>query len=286
MSDKEVDPNEFAMISVVLIAQLDGPDLKVALALQSLARAKEDGWVSAYPETLAEIAGVDRSTVVRRLNLMFERGAVERRKRLGRRPGRPSYQHRLAIRPNLKPRKIKCSSMHIGSASDALPEDSLVLDSREQQGSEAKASGETSSPPPIQNQDPPPEDDPKAVVFGLGLEQLLATGGSENSARTLLGRLVRDHGAEVVAMACERMAVEQPGEPKSWLVAACKAPAQRRPPPWLAEHAFERPLHTRRASDAQKRWFAEVRGFGPQPKGVPLRPVMHPTKGWIPEIVG
>jgi uncharacterized protein YdaU (DUF1376 family) len=47
-------------------------------------------------------------------------------------------------------------------------------------------------------------------------------------SRGLLGQLVASHGEEVVAEALDGCAVEQPGEPRAWLVKACQAIAKRR----------------------------------------------------------
>lgn len=140
---------EISIIRTELIAKLDGGDLKIALALQSFANKQDRGWVFAYPWQIAEIAGVDRSTVTRRLNAMYGAGVIERRERKAKRAGRKSYEYRLRlsrgdestaealqdnesasahIQPaNVHERTSKCADPHFGSAPAALPRKQTVL---------------------------------------------------------------------------------------------------------------------------------------------------------------
>jgi hypothetical protein len=58
----------------------------------------------------------------------------------------------------------------------------------------------------------------KAKVWSFGP---ILIGGSEESARKLLGKLMKAHGEQIVADVLEACAEEQPGEPKAWITAAC-----------------------------------------------------------------
>jgi len=70
-----------------------------------------------------------------------------------------------------------------------------------------------------------PEPDPWA--FGVGL--LKAAGTPEQSARTYIGRLVKEHGKDHVAAAVGRAQVAQPVEPKAWLRQALKEETEQEP---------------------------------------------------------
>lgn len=85
--------------------------------------------------------------------------------------------------------------------------------------SEAKASGPAAplpSPP-----DSVPSD--KELVWSIGIDLL----GESASNRKLIGRLVNDHGEKVLAEVLMACVAEAPGEPKSWIVAACIARGKR-----------------------------------------------------------
>ena len=72
---------------------------------------------------------------------------------------------------------------------------------------------------------PPP--DPIETIFQIGVPILTEAGVSEKSARSLLGKLRKDHGSVAVAGAVDRMAVERPSEPAAWITAAMVKPAER-----------------------------------------------------------
>lgn len=69
--------------------------------------------------------------------------------------------------------------------------------------------------------------DPIEVIFQIGLPILTSAGLSEKGARSLLGKLRKDHGPLEVAAAVRRMAAERPAEPAAWITAALGKPAQR-----------------------------------------------------------
>lgn len=77
---------------------------------------------------------------------------------------------------------------------------------REEGNSEAKASAAPSSA--------------KDRVWSIGIAVL------GESGRSLLGRLVKQHGEDVVDRAIASTVKEQPGDAKSWLVKACEAEAK------------------------------------------------------------
>lgn len=70
--------------------------------------------------------------------------------------------------------------------------------------------------------------DPLEVIFQIGLPILTGAGVSEKGARSLLGKLRKDHGPLEVAAAVRRMAAERPAEPAAWIAAALGKPAERR----------------------------------------------------------
>lgn len=61
---------------------------------------------------------------------------------------------------------------------------------------------------------------PVDVIFANGVPLLTAAGVSEKNARSMLGLMRKQHGAEAVVAALERCVAEQPIEPVAWLQAA------------------------------------------------------------------
>lgn len=53
--------------------------------------------------------------------------------------------------------------------------------------------------------------------------------GDKPASRTLLGRLARDHGDDMLAEVLAEATLDPPHEPKAWLIAACEARAKSKP---------------------------------------------------------
>lgn len=96
---------------------------------------------------------------------------------------------------------------------DSLSSDSLSSES-DDSGIAAPA-----SPPPSGMEASPMSD--KDTVWTLGPALL------GDKARTVLGKLVATHGEELVAAVLSDCAREKPGEPKSWVIAACACRQQQ-----------------------------------------------------------
>jgi hypothetical protein len=64
------------------------------------------------------------------------------------------------------------------------------------------------------------------TIFALGVPLLTAAAVSERNARSMLGRLRKDHGDDAVIGALQRCASERPLQPVPWIQAALKV-AQR-----------------------------------------------------------
>lgn len=65
-------------------------------------------------------------------------------------------------------------------------------------------------------------EDPKVLVFGVGLKLLKKAGMKPDAARTFLGKLCADWGDEAAAAAVGGAALKNPVDPKSFLVDAAK----------------------------------------------------------------
>lgn len=144
--------SRITVVQTAWIAELDGADLKIALAVQAFANIEDEGWVRAYPKTIAEIAGVDRTTVTRRLNRMVEDGKVEKRERKVHRSGRKSYEYRILLdaHPKCAGTHFESADLHVESAAGALPEE---LDSRTNKNLEGEAPRARTSKPLRWNSD-------------------------------------------------------------------------------------------------------------------------------------
>ena len=82
----------------------------------------------------------------------------------------------------------------------------------------APGQGQPPEPPP-----PPPPPDGKAALWRESLEVLLAGGvKTEDTARSFMGKLVKDHGTEVVREAVTAAIVAQPADAREYLTATCK----------------------------------------------------------------
>lgn len=72
---------------------------------------------------------------------------------------------------------------------------------------------------------PPPEARPSAptqssAIFNLGVPLIVASGKSEKDARSILGRMIRDHGQASVFDKVTAAITAQPGDPVAWLTKA------------------------------------------------------------------
>ena len=97
---------------------------------------------------------------------------------------------------------------------DSLSSDSLSSESKDSGDSAALA-----SPPPSGIEASPMSD--KDTVWTLGPALL------GDKARSVLGKLVATHGEGLVAAVLMDCAREKPGEPKSWVIAACACRQQQ-----------------------------------------------------------
>ena len=91
--------------------------------------------------------------------------------------------------------------------------------------SEAIASGADAPPPAIA--EPVPQD-PKDVVYALGVPLLTSASVKESNARSFLAMQCKTHGAPAVADALQRCADEKPVQPIPWLTSALKPKASGR----------------------------------------------------------
>jgi len=91
---------------------------------------------------------------------------------------------------------------------------------REEKGldsSEAKASGAGGAKPRIT--------DPEEIIFGYGLQMLIAAGNDDKNARSFLGGLRKVHGDAALIDKLRDCAREKPLQPLTWLAAALPPPA-------------------------------------------------------------
>ncbi len=95
----------------------------------------------------------------------------------------------------------------------------LELEQELKDNSEANASDASASSSP--SIDP---------VWHTGLDLLVGKGTKEQTARTLLGRWVKEHGEETVAFAIDRALQEQPVEPKAFIAGVLKSKPKRGQP--------------------------------------------------------
>ena len=95
------------------------------------------------------------------------------------------------------------------SVSSALPREEKRRDISEANASGAGAPADTAD-----------------TIFALGVPLLTAAAVSERNARSMLGRLRKDHGDDAVIGALQRCASERPLQPVPWIQAALKV-AQR-----------------------------------------------------------
>lgn len=92
-------------------------------------------------------------------------------------------------------------------------------------GADAPAAGAGHAPEPLDPSSPPPAQAPggKATLWDEGLEVLQAGGcKSEAMARSFMGKLVKDHGTEVLREAVTAAIVAQPADAREYLTATCK----------------------------------------------------------------
>jgi hypothetical protein len=67
--------------------------------------------------------------------------------------------------------------------------------------------------------------DPEEIIFGYGLQMLLAAGNEDKNARTFLGGLRKVHGDAVLIDKLRECARAKPLQPLTWLAAALPPPA-------------------------------------------------------------
>jgi hypothetical protein len=116
----------------------------------------------------------------------------------------------------------------------------------ERRDSEADASGAAAPPAPPPS---PPEAKPltaKDRVWLLGPPLL----GEGNAARSLLGKLAKAYGDEVLAEVLAAATLDPPHEPKAWVTAACAARAKAAPPKANGHHQAQADL----LDDAKPEW--------------------------------
>lgn len=104
------------------------------------------------------------------------------------------------------------------AALDGLSTQSIIMGNKENNLNKKGAGA-----PNFSQQETTKPEKPKDLVFGAGLEMLIGAGTPESSARTLLGKLIRDYSKEAVAEAIETALVENPVDPKGYLVGVLKS---------------------------------------------------------------
>jgi len=62
----------------------------------------------------------------------------------------------------------------------------------------------------------------KHSIWNLATEIIKEQGNAEKSTRSLIGKLIKDHGEYKVAHAIADLSLKNPAEAKSFLIACCK----------------------------------------------------------------
>jgi len=62
----------------------------------------------------------------------------------------------------------------------------------------------------------------KLTIWNLGMEILKEQGTPEPQARSLIGKLIKDHGEPKVMLSIGQLSVKNPAEAKSYLIGLCK----------------------------------------------------------------
>lgn len=83
--------------------------------------------------------------------------------------------------------------------------------------------------PPEPEKQKTPEELAKQELWRSAVALLASQGIDNQQARTLIGKLGKDYGTDVVLEAVRSAVVTQPADARSWLVTACKGGAKRAP---------------------------------------------------------
>ncbi len=83
--------------------------------------------------------------------------------------------------------------------------------------------------PPEPEKQKTPEELAKQELWRSAVALLASQGIDNQQARTLIGKLGKDYGTDVVLEAVRSAVVTQPADARSWLVTACKGGAKRGP---------------------------------------------------------
>ena len=122
--------------------------------------------------------------------------------------------------PPVADEKGEGNRVTVAGGARAAPGQKPGMQMQKKSSEEANASSGASrnAPTVAEGEDKQAGPSPKDYVWSAGVKLLVGAGAIERCARSLLGRMIGDHGEERVAETIARAVVERPVDPQRWIV--------------------------------------------------------------------
>jgi|GEM_PF-3928460 len=272
---------------------LNDSDLRTLVVLGTFLDRNNECWPS--QKTLADKTGLHRATVNKCLKHLADKGYIVKQP-LAKSGMKTSLRYRVIMEPELingSAEKPLNSDVVLNDNDIALndidvaPRDDIDVASRDDtnipiehpQYSVSDDTGKIADLFPESKKTesaPNPDGEFKSIVFGQGLKLLTSQGMKEGAARGVLGKLVKQSDAETVAKIVLDAIKHQPGDAKSWLMAAVNARAggKAKDALTLTDETAEKVKHLQRWANGS-RWKPS---WGPDPR---VSPKEYPDEIWI-----